>query len=106
MTEFNSVVTPITIGELFDQGVNVMLVASGNVEKAYNEVGFGRSYGAVIFLQLAMEFGFEFEDPGTLVLDHFHNVDHEASIVQATDYIGALPIVGDITAPVLFHGVG
>ncbi|CAI5441651.1 unnamed protein product [Caenorhabditis angaria] len=88
------------ISKFVDAGGNVLVAAGSNIGDAIRE--------------LAVENGFEFDAPGTAVIDH-HNYDtsldsgdHTTLVINKNQLINAQLIVGDASKlkPVLFRGIG
>lgn len=97
---FGGSLSPSEISKFVDAGGNVLVAAGSNIGDAVRE--------------LAVEHGFEFDEPGTSVIDH-HNYDqtldagdHTTIVVGKDQLISAELIVGNAAklSPVLFKGVG
>jgi len=95
--DFGGSIKVSTITEFVDNGGNVFVAADSNIGEPLRE--------------LATECGVEYDEERTAVIDH-HNVDvsdkgsHTKLVVDNANLIKAEIIVGQVSAPLLFKGVG
>jgi len=95
--DFGGSIKVSTITDFVDNGGNVFVAADSSIGEPLRE--------------LATECGVEFDEERTAVIDH-HNVDisdkgsHTKLVIDHANLINADVIVGDVTAPLLFKGVG
>uniref|UniRef100_A0A8R1I2G6 Dolichyl-diphosphooligosaccharide--protein glycosyltransferase 48 kDa subunit n=1 Tax=Caenorhabditis japonica TaxID=281687 RepID=A0A8R1I2G6_CAEJA len=97
---FGGSLSPAEISKFVDAGGNVLVAAGSNIGDALRE--------------LAVEHGFEFDEFGTSVVDHFNydvkldGGDHTTIVVKDNQLINSELIVGNSAKlnPVLFKGVG
>ncbi|TPX66250.1 dolichyl-diphosphooligosaccharide---protein glycotransferase [Spizellomyces sp. 'palustris'] len=80
--------------DFIDKGGNVLVATSSDISDAIRD--------------LTYEFSADFDEAGSAVIDHFHAVNDDHTLIAASDFIGndvAVPPVVKQGPPVLFRGV-
>jgi oligosaccharyltransferase complex subunit beta len=91
--EFGGALSPEAIANFVDMGGNVLAAGSSEVGEPLRD--------------LATECGFEMDEEGTAVIDHFHNKNSDPTMVTSSALIDAEIIVGPKSKePIVFRGVG
>jgi len=95
--EFGGELSAEALTEFVDEGGNILVAANSNTGEVLRE--------------LASEVGFEVDDDGTAVIDHL-NYDakdqgkHTLVVADPKNLIKSDKIVGKVTSPMLYRGVG